>query len=44
MAEVNASNWSKFVDGHPLFDTNQKIQKGPDYVKARLEPYLPPID
>jgi predicted HAD superfamily Cof-like phosphohydrolase len=34
---VNKSNWSKFVDGKPLFDENGKITKGPDYVKPDLE-------
>jgi len=34
---VNISNWSKFVDGKPVFDTNGKITKGPDYVKPNLE-------
>lgn len=39
--EVNASNWSKFVDGLPIVDANQKIMKGPDYFKADLAPYIP---
>lgn len=38
---VNTSNWSKFVDGQPLFDDNGKIQKGPNYFKADLSPYIP---
>jgi len=37
--EVDSSNWSKFVDGKPLFDSNGKITKGPDYFKANLEPF-----
>lgn len=39
--EVNASNWSKFVEGKPIFDDNKKIQKGPDYFKPRLGSFLP---
>lgn len=34
--EVNASNWSKFVDGEPVFDGNKKIQKGPNYFRPAL--------
>lgn len=37
MRRVNASNWSKYVDGKPLFDANGKIAKGPNYVKADLK-------
>ncbi len=37
MARVNDSNWSKFVDGKPVFDENGKIKKGPDYKKPDLE-------
>jgi predicted HAD superfamily Cof-like phosphohydrolase len=34
---VNLSNWSKFDDnGQPIFDTNRKVQKGPNYFKADL--------
>lgn len=29
--EVNRSNWSKFVDGKPVFDENGKIKKGDGY-------------
>jgi predicted HAD superfamily Cof-like phosphohydrolase len=36
MEEVNSSNFSKFVDGKPYFDSNKKVIKGPDYVKADL--------
>ncbi len=38
--EVNRSNWSKFVDGKPIFDENGKIAKGPDYFKADLTPFV----
>jgi predicted HAD superfamily Cof-like phosphohydrolase len=37
MQRINESNWSKFVDGKPVFDENGKIKKGPDYVKPNLE-------
>jgi hypothetical protein len=41
MDEVNASNWSKFVDGQPIVDANQKIAKGPGYFKANLSAFVP---
>lgn len=34
---VNVSNWSKFVDGQPVFDENGKIAKGPNYQPVDLE-------
>lgn len=37
LQRVNSSNWSKFVDGKPIFDANGKIAKGPNYVKANLK-------
>lgn len=38
--EVNASNLSKFDEnGKPIFDQNMKVQKGPLYRKAILEPF-----
>lgn len=37
--EVDSSNWSKFVDGKPKFDENQKIQKGPSYFRPGLKDY-----
>jgi predicted HAD superfamily Cof-like phosphohydrolase len=36
LARVNDSNWSKFVDGKPVFDENGKIKKGPAYQKPDL--------
>lgn len=36
LAEVNRSNWSKFVDGKPVFDENGKIKKGPGYSVPEL--------
>ena len=38
--EVNRSNWSKFVDGKPVFDANMKIQKGPNYFKPDLSKFV----
>lgn len=38
--EVNRSNWSKMVDGHPVFDANGKIAKGVNYTPPNLEPYV----
>ena len=40
LAEVNRANWSKFVDGAPLFDSNGKITKGPLYLPPRLAPFV----
>lgn len=40
LTEVNASNWSKFVDGKAVTDENGKIIKGSDYFKPELEKYL----
>ncbi len=37
---VNASNYSKFVDGKPIFDENKKVAKGPDYRKVDLTPFV----
>lgn len=37
MDEVNKSNWSKFVDGKPVFNEQGKIAKGPDYRAPSLE-------
>lgn len=37
MKRINDSNWSKFVDGKPIFDENGKIKKGPSYTKPDLE-------
>lgn len=38
--EVNASNFSKFVDGKPVFNENKKIMKGPDYFKPDLSKFV----
>jgi predicted HAD superfamily Cof-like phosphohydrolase len=40
MTEVNRSNFSKFVDGKPVFNTNSKIIKGNDYFEPDLKPFL----
>jgi hypothetical protein len=41
LAEVNASNWSKFVEGKPIFNEHGKIAKGPNYRKPVLLPFVP---
>ena len=38
--EVNRSNWSKFVDGAPVFDANGKIAKPATYSKPNLEQFV----
>lgn len=38
--EVNRSNWSKFVDGQPVFNEHGKIAKGPGYTPPDLAPFL----
>ena len=40
LAEVSRSNYSKFVDGKPVFDANGKIAKPPTYIKPDLTPFL----
>ena len=40
LTEVNRSNWSKFVDGKPVFDANGKIAKPTTYSKPDLTPFL----
>lgn len=37
LTEIDRSNWSKFVNGKPVFDENGKIQKGPNYTEPVLE-------
>lgn len=41
VAEVNSSNWSKFVNGKPVFNEHGKIAKGPAYRKPSLARFLP---
>lgn len=36
---VNASNWSKFEDGQPVFDEQGKIKKGKNYRAPSLEAF-----
>lgn len=36
MVEVNRSNFSKFVNGKPVFNEHGKIIKGPDYTPPDL--------
>lgn len=38
--EVDRSNYSKFVDGSPVFHPNGKINKGPDYLPPSLEDFI----
>lgn len=40
LAEVARSNWSKFVDGKPVFDANGKIAKGPNYLAPDLREFV----
>lgn len=40
LAEVNRSNYSKFVDGKPVFDANGKIDKPASYSKPDLTPFV----
>lgn len=40
LSEVNRSNYSKFVNGEPVFNENQKVMKGPDYTPPELSPFI----
>jgi predicted HAD superfamily Cof-like phosphohydrolase len=40
LAEVNRSNWSKFVESSPVFDATGKIGKGPDYTPPDLTRFV----
>lgn len=41
LKEVNRSNWSKFDEnGQPIFGTNNKIIKGPNYSPPDLAPFI----
>lgn len=40
LAEVNRSNWSKFVDGKPVFNEHGKIIKGEGYTPPDLTPFI----
>lgn len=40
LTEVNASNWSKFVDGRAVTDENGKIIKGSGYFKPELDRFV----
>ena len=40
LEEVNASNYSKFVNGEPIFNENLKIMKGPNYFIANVKPFI----
>ena len=40
LTEVNRSNYSKFVDGHAMFNAQGKIAKPPTYTPPDLTPYV----
>lgn len=40
LAEVNRSNWSKFVNGEPQFDANGKIMKPKTYSPPDLKLFI----
>ena len=40
LKEVNRSNFSKFEDGEPVFDSNGKITKGKNYTPPNLKPFV----
>lgn len=40
LEEVDGSNWSKFVEGEPIFDDNMKIKKGPNYSPPDMTPFI----
>jgi predicted HAD superfamily Cof-like phosphohydrolase len=40
LEEVNASNYSKFVNGEPVFNENLKIMKGHNYFIANVKPFI----
>ena len=40
LGEVNGSNWSKFEDGHPVYNEDKKIIKGRHYYKADLSRFV----
>jgi predicted HAD superfamily Cof-like phosphohydrolase len=40
LSEVNRSNWSKFVEGKPVFNEHGKIAKGPNYTPPDLARFV----
>jgi predicted HAD superfamily Cof-like phosphohydrolase len=40
LEEVNRSNWSKFLDGKPVFDAQGKIAKGPEFKAPDLKEFV----
>lgn len=40
MGEINRSNFSKFENGKPVFDSNGKITKGKDYTPPKLDDFI----
>ena len=41
VTSVDDSNFSKFVDGEPIFDENGKVAKGPNYFKPDVKSHIP---
>lgn len=40
LTNVNQSNWSKFEDGKPVLNEDDKIMKGKDYFKPELSKFI----
>lgn len=40
LAEVNRSNWTKFVNGKPVINEQGKITKGSHYRKSNLIDFI----
>lgn len=40
LAEVNRSNWTKFINGKPIINEQGKITQGTLYKKPNLEPFV----
>ncbi len=40
LREVNRSNFSKFVDGLPVFNESGKVMKGAGYTPPNLDAYI----
>lgn len=40
LAEVDKSNYSKFVDGKPVFLDGKKVSKGPNYSPPQLKSFV----
>lgn len=40
IGEINRSNFSKFEDGKPIFNSNGKITKGKNYTPPKLDDFI----